>query len=122
MTLQYTPLIIPLLLSAVVTAGIAVYAWRHRRGREAVLAFAFVNVSASVWALAEALQWASADPAWQYFWLRAYWLGVEAGPFFWFVFAVQYTGRGAWLNRRRLILLSLAPAFGLLLVWTKPMA
>jgi PAS domain S-box-containing protein len=118
MTLQYTPWILPLLLSAAITSGLALYAWQHRHGREGVLAFALVNLSAAQWALGEALQWASADPAGQYFWLRFYWLGVEALPLFWFIFAAQYTGRGGWLNRRSLALLSAVPIGGVLLTWT----
>jgi PAS domain S-box-containing protein len=118
MTLQYTPVILPLLLSAAITSGLGVYAWGHRRGREGVVAFALLNFSGALWALGEALQWASADPAGQYFWLRFYWLGVEALPFFWFVFAAQYSGWGGWLNRRSLALLSAVPIGGVLLTWT----
>jgi DNA-binding response OmpR family regulator len=63
MPLQYTPLIIPLLLSTAVSGGIAVYAWRHRRGHESVSTFAGLTFAAALWALAEALKWANSELA-----------------------------------------------------------
>jgi len=37
-SLQYTPWILPLPLSAAVSGGLGIYALRHRQGRESVLA------------------------------------------------------------------------------------
>ena len=47
MTLQYTPVILPLLLSATIASGLGLYAWQHRHGRAGVLAFAFMNFAAA---------------------------------------------------------------------------
>ena len=45
MTLQYAPVILPLLLSAGLGIGLGRYAWRHRHGRESVQTYALVVVS-----------------------------------------------------------------------------
>jgi PAS domain S-box-containing protein len=116
MTLQYTPVILPYLLSVFLTGGLSLYAWWHRRGRAGVLTFALFGFSAAFFALREALIWASADLSWQYFWLRLGRPSAEAIPLLWLAFVVQYIG--ASLNRRRLTLLSVVPVAAGLLAWT----
>jgi PAS domain S-box-containing protein len=118
MTLQYTPLILFPLLSAAVGIGLGLYAWRQRGGREGVLAFTLLSFSCAIYALGDVLTWASADVAWQYFWVRLRRPGVEAAALFWLVFAAQYTGWGEWLNRRTLAILAVIPVAGTLLAWT----
>jgi PAS domain S-box-containing protein len=118
MALQLSPWILLYLVSASITGGLALYAWRHRHGREGVRAFALLNFSAMLYALDDGLMWASPDITWQYFWLRLFRPGVDFGPLFWLLFVLQYTGKGAWITRRRLFLLCVVPAIGGLLGWT----
>jgi PAS domain S-box-containing protein len=118
MTLQYTPVILPLLLAAAILFVLGIYAWRHRQGREAVLAFALLSFSSALWALSFALKWASAELSGQHFWLCFSWLGVNAAALFWLVFAARYTGRDGWLSRRRLALLCGGSVTSVLLGWT----
>jgi PAS domain S-box-containing protein len=119
MTLQYTPLILPLLLSGGISGGLGIYAYRHRRSHEGVLPFALMSFACAVWALGDALTWASAELAWQSFWFDFRRLGIEGAAFFWFVFAARYTGWN-WLTRKRLALVAVVPIAGVLLAWTNP--
>jgi PAS domain S-box-containing protein len=118
MSLQYTPVIPALLLSAVLNAGLGVYVWRHCRGREGALAFVLICVCIGLWALSDGLRWVSTDLRWQYFWVQLARPGDYSAPVCWLAFAAQYSGWGAWLNRRRLILLSVVPLVSILLAWT----
>ncbi|MBI3388358.1 MAG: PAS domain S-box protein [Deltaproteobacteria bacterium] len=118
MTLQYIPVILPLLLSAAISSGLGVYAWRHRHGRESVPAFAFLCFSAALWGLGDALGFSNAEPHWQYFWQLFRTPGVTGAPLAWLVFAAQYTGFGERLTRRTILLLSVVPLFSTLLTWT----
>jgi PAS domain S-box-containing protein len=118
MTLQLTPVILPLLLAATVGFGLGLYAWRHREGRESALAFALLCFCGSCSALGDALMWASADPDWQYFWLLFARPGLCGTSLAWAVLAARYTGWGGWLNRRRLFFLSVVPVAAVLLGWT----
>src|SRR5512134_2047511 len=102
MTLQYTPVILPLLLSAATISGIALYAWLHRHERPSVTAFALLCLCGTLWALGDVLVWSSADLSWAYFWNSLRRLPASISPFVWFVFAAQYTAWGEWLNRRTL--------------------
>ncbi len=52
------------------------------------------------------------------FFIQLSYLSVVTAPLVWIVFALQYTGREAWLSRRRIVLLSVVPAVVLALVWT----
>jgi PAS domain S-box-containing protein len=119
MVLQYTPWILPYLLSAVLGVGLGVYAWRHRKGREGVTTFALLCFNNGLfWALGNALVWLNAGFAGKYAsWLLVH-LGSQGSSLLFFIFAVQYTGWGAWLTRRRLLLLAFVPAASVLLGWT----
>jgi PAS domain S-box-containing protein len=120
MTLQYTPLLIPLLVSAAGGFGLGLYAWKHRRGREGVATFALLNFVAGTGALGDALRWMSTDVWWQYFWALCRRPAVEILPVVVVVFVAQYIGRGGSLSRRILVLLSVIPAIGIALALTNP--
>ena len=44
--------------------------------------------------------------------------GITTVPLFWFLFAMEYTGRGPVVRARKLYLLGLVPVFTLIMVWT----
>jgi PAS domain S-box-containing protein len=120
MTLQYTPLILALLVSAGATGALGVYAWQHRRGQRGVLWFALLMFAACFWSTAIALEWASVDLSAQYFWIRVGWIGNISIPVLWLLFTVVYTGRGRSLSRRTRLLLWVIPAISWVLAWTNP--
>jgi PAS domain S-box-containing protein len=120
MTLQYTPVVLPLLLGTAVSAGLAIYGAVHRRAGADVLAFVLLCAFASQWCLGETLQWATSNTAWQYTWLRFTRLGVQMVPLFWFVFAAEYTGWQTAFSRRAFSVLGAVVALTVLLAWTNP--
>ncbi|MBI1813901.1 MAG: PAS domain S-box protein [Deltaproteobacteria bacterium] len=117
MVVQYTPLILPLLLAAGVTGALGVYAWRHRRGRGGVVPFALLMFGTTWWTICGTLQWASANLAAQYLWLQCSWLAIPAVPVVWLTFAVDYTRRRR-LDRRTIALLCVIPAISTVLALT----
>jgi PAS domain S-box-containing protein len=118
MTLQYTPVILPYLLAAAITTGLGFYAWQHREGREAVVAYALMNFACALICTGEALSWLSGDAAGKYYGFMLAIPGYQSISLLWLVFAAQYVGFGDWLNRRRLVLLSFLPVVILVLSWT----
>src|SRR5918997_1489489 len=60
MVWQRTPVFIPLLVSAIVCAALALFAWRHRRV-PAATGFVLLMASSAAWALFYGLYRASAD-------------------------------------------------------------
>ncbi len=114
MVFQYTPLILPLLVAAAFTGTLGVYAWRHRRGHGGVVPFALLMFATTWWTICSTLQWASANLAAQYLWLRCSWLAIPAVPVVWLTFAVDYTRRRR-LDRRTIALLCVVPAISTVL-------
>jgi len=117
MTWPYMPYIVILLVAAVISAMLAVYAWRHRpapgAGSLTVLMLAGVE-----WSLASVPELTSSDLPTKLFWSRVEYIGICTAPLAWLAFALQYTGRGRWLTRRSAVLLTVVPLITLLLAFT----
>ena len=112
-----TPYIFLLLIPPIISAVIAVVAWR-RRSVPGARALAWLMTAATVWAVAYVLELFSGDVAGKLLWNRVVYVGYAATPLAWIVFALDYTGRGSWLTRRNLALLAIVPVLTVVLVWT----
>jgi PAS domain S-box-containing protein len=120
MHFQYIPYNWLLLISAAAAAGFGIYAWRHRSAAGAI-PFALICLTVVVWAVANALEMAGTDLPTKLFWANVQYLCYGALPLAWLALALQHTGHGAWLTRRRLALLAVEPAITVALVWTNDM-
>ena len=114
---QYTPFVFPLLVTAAISGGLALYAWRRRRAVGAA-PFALVMLGAAAWSLVYALRLSSADLPAKFFWARVRYLAIVTVPPAWLAFVLQYTGREKWLKLRNVAILAIVPVIALLLVWT----
>ena len=118
MEMESTAYLLPLILSAVVSALLAWFAWRRRPAPGAV-SLAVLMAAVTVWTAGYALRLGSMEPADKIFWAKARYLGVVVTPAAWLVFAIQYSGYGRrWLAPWTLGLLALEPLAVLALVWT----
>ena len=117
MNFQYTPYVLLLLVSAAVTAALGVYAWRHRDVPGAA-SFAGLMLLAVVWALANALEMAGTDLPTKLLWANVQYLCYVTIPLAWLALSLEHTGRGEWLTRRNLALLSIEPLITVALVWS----
>jgi hypothetical protein len=116
---RLTPYLFPVVIAAVISAGLALYAWRWRRRLIAGVApFSILMVAVAEWTLGYALELAGADIPTKLFWIGIEYLGVVIVPTAWLALALQYTGRTKWLTPRLLVLLSIEPLITLVLVWT----
>lgn len=106
-----------LVLAASILVSLGVYAWRHRTTASAS-SFSLLMFAIAGWSLAYALELLGQDLAAKMLWAKAEYPGIVATPVLWLAFALQYTGRGRWLSRRNVTLLSLLPMVTVLLVWT----
>jgi PAS domain S-box-containing protein len=114
---QYTPYALPLLIAAAISAALALLAWRRRPALGAT-PLAWLMLAAVEWTLGYTLELGSADLSAEVFWAKVEYLGIVSVPIAWLALALQYTGRGRWLTRRSMILLTIVPLLTLLLVWT----
>lgn len=95
----------------------AFYAWR-RRGVPGATALTLLTAAAAWWAIAYALSLNAPDAPTKFLWGDAKYLGIVAVAPTWLAFALQYTGRGGWLNVRTSALLAAFPLVTLLVIFT----
>ena len=117
MSWRFTPYIFPVVIAGVISAGLALYAWR-RRLMAGVIPFSILMLAVAVWTLGYALELAGGDIPTKIFWLGIEYLGIVIVPVALLALALQYTGRTKWLTPRILVLLSIEPLITLVLVWT----
>ena len=100
--------LLPLLLAAVISSALALYAWLHRRvpGAQPLM---WLMIAVIVWSRASALELAAHDFSTKITWAKIEYLGIVILPVAWLIFALQYTDRGRWLSPRRLDGLSIIP-------------
>jgi PAS domain S-box-containing protein len=98
-------------------AAFALYA-RLRRGVAGAPAFVWLALAVAEWVLTYALELATPSETRKLVYAELQYLGIASVPLAWLAFTLQYTGRGAWLTRRKLALLLIEPLFTLLLVFT----
>ena len=115
--MQFAPYAIPLVITAAISAGLALYS-RRRYLAAGTGWFALLMLAVSVWSLSYALELSGDDLSDKLFWSKVEYLGIATIPALWLAFALQYTGRERWLTRRNWLVLSVEPAVTLLLVWT----
>ena len=113
----WTPYVLSLIVTAGVSAALALYAWR-RRSTPGVVPFTLVMLAIAWWSLWYALEFTSVDLPTALFLNKIQYLGVVTVPVAWLAFVLEYTGRGKWLTRHNLALLAIVPLVTLLLAWT----
>lgn len=108
MPYQFTLNMLPLLFAAAISGMLAAYTWKNRRtaGATPLSILLFILLE---WGISYILELAALDIQTKTFWAIIKFAGVVATPVAWLTFAFEYTGRKAWINARRLAMLSIVP-------------
>jgi len=114
---QYTPYLIPLLISATLTGILAVFAWR-RRPMPGATACAVLLFFVSEWSLGYALELSSVDMSTALLGTKLEYIGITGAPLAWLASALDYSGERKRLTPRTLALLGIIPLITLVLAWT----
>ena len=117
MAYQFTLNMIPLGAAALVSAALAWYTWRHRHAT-GVLPFSLLMLILFQWGLSYILELAAPDLESKRAWATFVFAGVAATPVAWLAFALEYTGRKAWVTRKRILLLSILPVCTMAIILT----
>ncbi len=108
---------VALILSAIISLVIAIYARRHHSIKGAKgLALAMTGLT--IWSFTYAIRWLSAEPAAQIFWLNATYLGVIIAPTSFFILSMEFTDHPQVLSPRNIFLLTIEPVLTLLIIFT----
>ncbi len=114
---QQMPYTIPFVGVSLLSFVVGGYIWFHYRSPLGRTGSATILAS-SAWIITIVLELSGGDLPTQIFWKKMQFPGIVILPAAWFIFAVLYTGREQWLNRRTLAGLSFMPVITLLLVFT----
>jgi PAS domain S-box-containing protein len=114
---EYSSFSLPLLITAIVSAALAVFA-SQRRAIPGANAFMVLMAAVSEWSLGYAMELGSASLPAKLFWARVEYIGIVIVPVAWFIFSIQFTGLHRLLTLKRLVLLAVLPALTFTLVWT----
>ena len=114
---QYTPHALGSLVTAIVSAGLAVYVLR-RSGTFGTKMVALYMIGVTVWSISHAAELSSANLSVAVFWSKVAYVGIVVVPVAWLAFTAEYAGRERWLTRSNLTLLSVMPFTTLALVFT----
>ena len=115
--LQFPPYVLPLFVAAAIAAGLSVAVWR-RRPALGVVPFVTLMAAVTEWSLGNALEQIVVDLTAKQFFARLDYIGITLVTVSWFLFALEYTGRQAWITRRNLRLLAIEPILVQVFLWT----
>lgn len=109
-----------LVVSAVLTTALGVYAYRHR---EEPGATAFVALMAILtnWSAVYAIGLVTTDEFWRIVWLRAVWFSTGTIEVWLLLFALAYTGHDEFINRKTVATLLVVPGIVIFATWTNPL-
>ncbi|MBN1977767.1 MAG: PAS domain-containing protein [Anaerolineae bacterium] len=114
---QYTPYFFPLIAGALISLGLAIFAWRHRSTPGAT-SFAALMGCVACWSLGYAIQLSFIAMRAKVIQSNINYTAIFVVPLTWLAFALQYTGHEKWLTRRNLASLSVIPIILLGIIWT----
>ena len=117
MTWQYTPYIIPVVISSLIALAIALLAWRKRRvpGATPLL---FMMLSISQWLISYIIEIGSTTLQSNLFWANIAYFGIVAAPVAWLLFSLEYTNPSKKIGWRTAVPFLIEPAIVLLTMWT----
>ena len=95
--LEYTPYILPFVLSLIITAGLGLYAAR-RRHIQAATTFAFMMLAMFIWTFCYIMELSTVSLEGKIFWASAKYFGSATGPVLLFILALQLTKNERWLT------------------------
>lgn len=116
MEIQYHPYALYLFLSALITLTASFVAWRRPVPGASTLCLLLLSMT--VWSGSYAVRWLDLSASAKLLAFNVMYIGILALPILFLIFTLELTHNGQWLTRRNLFLLSVQPAFSLLLLWT----
>lgn len=114
---EFTPYILPLICSGLISLVIAALVWR-RRPAVGAGPLAFAALAAAFWSLANAAEIVCLRLEDKLFWANLEYLAITAIPVLWLTLAMRYASLGRRPTHTQLILLFIIPVITDVLVWT----
>lgn len=117
MQFEYSPYTVFLMLGALISAGVSVYAWA-RRNTPSAPALAALAAAIAEWSFCYALEIAGADLATKLLWGKLAYIGIATVPIFWFIFALNHANQARRLSHPYMLALAIIPTITIILALT----
>src|SRR3569832_1533070 len=104
MVLVYDPIILPFILSMLITFWLVLYA--IRRPVPGARVFAILMALLTLWTFCYTMELASVQLDAKILWLKLKYLGAAPGPAGWFIFSLYLTDKRHWLRKGLGVLLA----------------
>ena len=115
--MQYTTFLILAPIAAILSIGVAIYAWRSRTSPETTT-LVWLIIAATGWVATNTFELAAPTPEGTLLWAKLGYLFVTSTAVLWLTFALHYTGQYAWLKPARFVPFCIIPAITVALVLT----
>jgi len=116
--LEYTPYVLPFIVSTLILLYLGIYAFRLRKQVATAGLFSLQTFAMAVWTLCYALELSSTTLEGKILWAKMKYLGATTGPALWFVFSLYYTNHRHWLTLPLRIALASFVFFTIAVVFT----
>lgn len=117
MEFQYSPYVLPLIGTAIVSGWLAAYVWTRRSTRSAP-ALVGLALAIMIWSIGYALEIVGTGLPTKIFWGKVQYIGIVAVPLFWFIFAYNHSSPDKPMTHRAMLLASIVPFITLALAFT----
>jgi diguanylate cyclase (GGDEF)-like protein len=95
---EYTPYVLPFVVSTAILSYIFIYSYRLRKQVEVAGEFSIMVLTMLIWTICYALELISTTLDGKIFWTTMKYLGSGAGPTAFFVFSLYYTNNQKWFT------------------------
>ncbi|MEF8874217.1 MAG: histidine kinase N-terminal 7TM domain-containing protein [Candidatus Thermoplasmatota archaeon] len=119
MYIKYLLYLLPIILAVLITLFLVKQSF-ERRDTAVGRYFFYLSCAMLFWAVSYLLELVLFSPELYIYFSRMKYLGVISVPIFWFIFALLYSGKIEFMSRRKLIALSILPAFHFIILLTNP--
>jgi PAS domain S-box-containing protein len=114
---QYTPYFFPLIAGALISLGLAIFAWRSRSTPGAT-SFAVLMGCVAWWSIGYAVQLSFIALQAKVIQSNLNYIAIFTIPMVWLTFTLHYTGHEKRPSHRHLLLLAIIPVILLVVIWT----
>lgn len=108
MQFQFTPYFLPLIITAVISAGLVLFSWK-RKYNQGGTGYSLLMLVITEWLIAYSLGLLSNDVVYRVIMGKIEYLGAVSLPFFWLLFSLKYAKNKRWLMPGRIFILTIIP-------------
>lgn len=110
-----------LIASSLTSAFLGIYALLRLRNSKGAKSFMLSMLAVTIWSAANILEMLSSDFSTKLFWANVQYFAYCYSPVTLLALCMQFTGFDKWIQKKRILWLTVVPTIIIILVWTDPL-